>query len=179
MQRDEAGDSEKSICGTLVEALRLIRDARHPKCAKISLCEGEPFGSSKATFLDEVLEMHRGVTTYVLRLTTGRTVCYSAYHTDVAGRKLERLCDSTHCDARSPKGQASGSRHHPDFRLVLAENRCERGHRRRTGYFSDAAREVAADSRLRLEARPVAPARQAEKLEEGPTIRPAGAITVA
>lgn len=83
--------SEKSISGSLSQALRLIQETKHGKCAKIFLCEGEPFGTPKATFLDEVLEVHRGATTYVLRLETGRTVCYSASSTDVAGRRLERL----------------------------------------------------------------------------------------
>lgn len=91
VQRDEAGHSEKFISGSLAEALRLIRETEHGKCAKIFLCEGEPFGTPKATFLDEVLEVHRSATSYVLRLATDRTVCYSASHSDVTGRKLERL----------------------------------------------------------------------------------------
>jgi hypothetical protein len=84
-------NSEKSISGSLAQALRLIQETKHGKCAKIFLCEGEPFGTPTATFLDEVLEVHRGATTYVLTLETGRTVCYSASSTDVAGRRLERL----------------------------------------------------------------------------------------
>lgn len=91
VQRAQADNSEKFISGSLSEALRLIREAQHGKCAKIFLCEGEPFGTPKASFLDEVLEIHRGATTYVLRLATERTVCYSASHTDVTGRRLERL----------------------------------------------------------------------------------------